>query len=83
MNAFTIAGTILLAGFLPLGVVAVFSREIDGLAALELCGALATLVFLCLGEGFHRSAYFDVPVITAAATWIGGMIFVRFFGKYV
>jgi multisubunit Na+/H+ antiporter MnhF subunit len=83
VNAFTIAGTLLLAGFVPPALVAVFSREIDGLAALEICGALATLVFLCLGEGFHRSAYFDVPVITAAATWIGGMIFVRFFGRYV
>jgi multisubunit Na+/H+ antiporter MnhF subunit len=83
MNAFTIAGMALLVGFVPLGVVCVLQREIDGIAALELCGALATLIFLCLGEGFHRSAYFDVPVVCAAATWIGGMVFARFFGRYI
>ena len=83
MNAFTIAGTVLLAGFVPLGIVCLRAREIDGVAALELCGVLATLIFLCLGEGFHRSAYFDVPVICAAVTWIGGLIFARFFGRYI
>jgi multisubunit Na+/H+ antiporter MnhF subunit len=83
MNAFTIAGTILIAAFVPLAIVCMRAREIDGVAALELCGALATLVFLCLGEGFHRSAYFDVPVICAAATWVGGLIFARFFGRYI
>lgn len=68
---------------MPLGAVCVLAREIDGVAALELCGALATLVFLCLAEGFHRSAYFDVPVICAAVTWIGGLVFARFFGRYI
>ncbi len=82
MNAFVIAGFVLLLAFVPLGIVCVVSPEIDGVAAVELCGALATLVFLCLGEGFHRSAYFDVPVISAAATWIGGIVFVRFLGRY-
>jgi multisubunit Na+/H+ antiporter MnhF subunit len=83
MNAFTIAGMALLAGFVPLGVVCVVQRVIDGVAALELCGALATLTFLCLGEGFHRSAYFDVPVVCAAVTWIGGLIFARFLGRFI
>lgn len=72
----------LIVGFVPLGAVCVLAREIEGVAALELCGALTTLVFLCLAEGFHRSAYFDVPVICAAVTWIGGLIFARFFGRY-
>jgi multisubunit Na+/H+ antiporter MnhF subunit len=74
---------VLLLAIVPLGIVCVVSPEIDGVAALELCGALVTLIFLCLGEGFHRSAYFDVPVICAAATWIGGLIFARFFGRYI
>lgn len=73
----------LIVGFVPLGAVAVLEREISGVAALEVCGALATLIFLCLAEGFHRSAYFDVPVICAAVTWIGGLVFARFFGRYI
>jgi multisubunit Na+/H+ antiporter MnhF subunit len=82
VNAFTVAGFALLFAFVPLLLVCLVSEEIDGVAAVELCGALATLIFLCLGEGFHRSAYFDVPVISAAATWIGGIVFVRFLGRY-
>jgi multisubunit Na+/H+ antiporter MnhF subunit len=83
VNAFTVAGVALLAGFVPLGYVCVREREIDGVAALELCGVLSTLVFLCLSEGFHRSAYFTVPVVCAVATWIGGLVYARFFGRYL
>lgn len=83
MNAFTIAALALLAGFVPLGVVVLRAREIDGVVALELCGVLATLDLLCLGEGFHRGVYFDVPVICAAVTWIGGLVFARFLGRFL
>jgi multisubunit Na+/H+ antiporter MnhF subunit len=83
VNAFTIAGFALILGFVPLGALCLVAREIDGVVALELCGVLATLAFLCLAEGFHRSAYFDVPVICAVATWIGGVVFVRFFGRFI
>lgn len=81
MNAFLIAGTVLIAAFLPLAALCAFAREIDGLAALQLCGTLATLAFICLAEGFGRSTYFDVPVICAVATWVGTVIYARFLGK--
>lgn len=83
MNAFTIAALALLAGFVPLGLVVLRAREVDALVALELCGVVATLDLLCLGEGFHRGVYFDVPVVAAALTWIGGIVFARFFGRYL
>lgn len=83
MNAFTIAATALLAGFVPLGALCVAGREIDAVVALQVAGTLATLILLCLGEGFHRSAYFDVPVACAVCTWIGGLIFARFFGRWI
>jgi multisubunit Na+/H+ antiporter MnhF subunit len=81
VNVFVIAAFALLLGFVPLGLVCLFAREIDGVAALELCGSLATLVLLCLAEGFHQSFAFDVPVICAAGTWIGGLAFARFFSR--
>jgi multisubunit Na+/H+ antiporter MnhF subunit len=71
----------LLLGFVPLGWVALRERELDGVVALELGGAVATLVLLCLGEGFHRSSYFDVPVVCVVVTWIGALVFTRFFGR--
>lgn len=81
MNAFTIAATALLLGFVPIGIVCLRERELDGVVALELAGAVAALVFLCLGEGFHRSSYLDVPIVCAALTWVSGMVFVRFFAR--
>jgi len=81
VNAFTIAATALLAGFVPVGIVCVRGRHVDGVVALELAGSLACLVFLCLGEGFHRSSYFDVPIVCAVLTWISGFVFVRFFAR--
>jgi multisubunit Na+/H+ antiporter MnhF subunit len=81
VNAFTIAATVLLVGFVPIGIVCISARELDGVVALELAGAVAALVFLCLGEGFHRSSYFTVPIVCAALTWVSGMVFVRFFAR--
>ena len=81
MNAFAWASLGLVLGFVPLGALILLAREIDGLVALELCGTLTTLALLCLGEAFHRSAYFDVPVICAVMTWVGGLVFARFFSR--
>lgn len=83
MNAFTLAGTLLLLGFVPLGAVCLLAREIDGVAALQLCGTLTTLVLLCLAEGFHKSSYFGVGVVAATLTLLGGLVFARFFGRFL
>jgi multisubunit Na+/H+ antiporter MnhF subunit len=83
MNAFTIAATVMLGGFVPVGIVAVRGGAIDALAGLELAGALATTILLCLAEGFGRSSYFDVPVVCAAVTWVSGLIFARFLGRHI
>jgi len=67
----------------PLGAVCVLEREIDGVVALQLCGTLTTLILICLAEGFQRSAYMGLAVVSAAVTWIGGLVFARFFGRYL
>jgi len=63
------------------GIVCVRARTIDAVVAVELCGTLATLTLLCLAEGFHRGIYFNVALISAGTSWIGGLIFARFFGR--
>ena len=83
MNAFTLAATVMLAGFVPIGAVAVRAGPIDALAGLELAGALATTVLLCLAEGFGRPSYFGVAVVCAAVTWVSGLIFARFLGRHI
>jgi multisubunit Na+/H+ antiporter MnhF subunit len=81
VNAFAVAAAALLAGLAPLGWVAARRRPIDGLVALEAAGALTVLALLCLAEAFHRSTYYDVAVVAALMSWIGGIVFTRFLSR--
>lgn len=83
MNAFTVAATVLLGGFVPLGWAASRRRPIDGLVALELAGTLTMLALLCLAEGFHRSFEYGVAVVAAVLVWVGGLVFARFLGRWL
>jgi len=83
VNAFETAATALLCGYVPLGYVALRRRPIDGLVALELGGALAVLVLLCFAEGFHRSFEYGLAIVAAVLTWVGGLVFARFFGRWL
>jgi multisubunit Na+/H+ antiporter MnhF subunit len=83
VNAFEIAAAVLLAGFVPLGTVAVRSRPVDGLVALSAAGTLTTLVLLCFAEGFDRSFEFGVAVVAAVMTWAGGLVFARILGRWL
>ena len=78
MNAFEVAALALVLGFVPLLWVCLRERAIDGVVALELGGTLATLVLLCLAEGYHRGIYMAVAIVCAAVTWISGRVFARF-----
>ena len=83
MNAFEVAATALLAGYVPLLWVAMRRRPIDGLVALELGGAIGVLVLLCLAEGLHRSFEYGVAVIGAMLSWTGGLVIARFLGRWL
>jgi multisubunit Na+/H+ antiporter MnhF subunit len=81
VNAFEVAALALVIGFVPLLWVCLREREIDGVVALELAGSVATLVLVCLAEGYHRGIYMAVAVVCAAVTWISGLVFARFLGR--
>ena len=83
MNAFLIAATVLLATLAPLLFVASLRRPIDGLVAVEAAGAVTTLALLCLSVGLDDSVLFTVAVIAVVASWIGGLLFARFLGRWI
>lgn len=83
MNAFVIAATVLIAALAPLLLVASVRRPIDGLVAVEAAGAVSTLALLCLSVGLGDSILFTVAVIAAVASWIGGLMFARFLGRWI
>ena len=82
MNAFLIASTVMLAALAPLLVVASLRRPIDGLVALQAAGSVTTLALVCLSVGLGNSLYFTAAVIATVATWIGGLVFARFLGRW-
>ena len=82
MNAFLIAATALIAMTALPGFVILRGSIMDAVAALVLVSTTLTLALLCLCEGFHRSAYFNVPIVAAVSTLIGSLIFVRFVGRF-
>ena len=82
MNAFLVASTVLLAALAPLLVAASRWRPIDGLVVVQTTGAVATLALVCLSVGLGNPLYFTVAVVAAVASWIGGLVFARFLGRW-
>lgn len=82
MNAFLIAAAVLLAALAPLLVAASLRPPIDGLVVVQTAGTVATLALVCLSVGLGNSVYFTVAVIAAVASWIGGLVFARFLGRW-
>lgn len=83
MNAFVIAATVLIAALAPLLLAASVRPPIDGLVVVEVAGAVTTLALLCLSVGLGDSVLFTVAVIAAIASWIGGLVFARFLGRWI
>jgi multisubunit Na+/H+ antiporter MnhF subunit len=67
--------TIALAALVP---VAMRRPLLEGVVALEVAGADATLVLLLLAEGTRRQAFADLALVLAACSFAGAIAFVRF-----
>jgi multicomponent Na+:H+ antiporter subunit F len=80
VNVWLIAATALLAVLLPCGWVLLRGRPRDALVALELASTVVTVVLVLLAEGFHRSSYFNVPLLLASMSFVGTLVFIRFLG---
>ena len=80
MNVWLSAATVLLAGVVPCGWVLLRGRLTDALVALELASTILAVVLVLLAEGFHRSSYFVLPLVLAALSFVGSLVFIRFLG---
>jgi multicomponent Na+:H+ antiporter subunit F len=83
VNAWLWAGTVLLLGLVPLGIVCLRAPLLDAVVALELAGIVVTLVLLVLAEGFARSVYFELALVLAVVTLAGSLAYVRFFERWL
>jgi len=80
VNVWLIGATALLPGLLPCGFVLLRGRLTEALVALELGSTVVTVVLVLLAEGFGRSSYFVLPLVLAALSFVGTLVFVRFLG---
>jgi multisubunit Na+/H+ antiporter MnhF subunit len=80
VNVWLIAATVLLTGLLPCAWVLLRARLTDALVALELASTVVTVVLVLLAEGFQRSSYFELPLVLAAVSFVGTLVFIRFLG---
>jgi multisubunit Na+/H+ antiporter MnhF subunit len=81
VNVWLWAATALLMLFVPLGSVVLFSARIDAFVAMQTTGSLGTLIFVLLAEGFGRSSYATLALVSALLTFVGGLVFLRFFAR--
>jgi multicomponent Na+:H+ antiporter subunit F len=78
VNAWLWAAAVLTAALaVPLWV-AVRRPLLDGIVALEVAGANATLVLLLIAEGTKREPFGDLALALAITSFAGGLAFLRF-----
>jgi multicomponent Na+:H+ antiporter subunit F len=80
VNVWLVAATTLLVAIVPCGWVLLRGRLTEALVALELTATLITVVLVLLAEGFHRSSYFVLPLVAAALSFVGSLVYIRFLG---
>ncbi len=83
MNPWIVAATVLVLALVPCGIVCVRGGPIDRLAGLEAGGTIEVMTFLILAEAYHRPAFFDLALTLALLMFAGGLVFARFFERWL
>jgi multicomponent Na+:H+ antiporter subunit F len=78
-----IAAAVMLVGLAPLIVFATRASPPDGLVALNIGGDIATLVLLLLAAGTGREPFFDLAVVSALLSFVGGLAYARFLERWL
>ena len=83
MNAFVVAAIGIFVATLPCLIVVWRGRAMEAVVAYEAIGAITVMVLLLLAEGFQRSGEFEFPVLLAVLMLGSGLVFVRFFERWL
>jgi multicomponent Na+:H+ antiporter subunit F len=83
VSIYLIAAAVMLVGLAPLIVFATRASPPDGLVALNIGGDIATLVLLLLAAGTGREPFFDLAVVSALLSFVGGLAYARFLERWL
>jgi multicomponent Na+:H+ antiporter subunit F len=78
MNEWLWAAAVLTVALAALVAVAIRRPLLEGVIALEIAGANATLIMLALAEGTRRQSFVDLALVLAVCSFAGGIAFIRF-----
>lgn len=83
MNLWLIAALALLVGLVPCSIVIYKEAPMDRLVGLELASVIVCLILLLIAQGIHRPPFFDLALAAALLSFAGGLVFARFFERWV
>lgn len=78
MSAFLITAIVMLAAFVPCGVVVLKGGAMEAVVAFEAVASVTVIVLLLIAEGFERPGEFELPLLGAVLSYGSGLVFVRF-----
>jgi len=83
MNVFVLAAIGMLFAVVPCLAVIWRGGVMEAVVAYEAIGAIAVMVLILLAEGFRRTGEFELPVLLAILMLGSGLVFVRFFERWL
>jgi multicomponent Na+:H+ antiporter subunit F len=83
MNVFVLAAIGMLLAVVPCLVVICRGGVMEAVVAYEVIGSIAVMVLLLLAQGFKRTDEFELAVLLAVLMLGSGLVFVRFFERWL
>ena len=83
MTAFVLAAIGMLAAVVPCLIVVWRGQTMEAVVGYEAISMLVLLILILLPEGFRRSSEFELPMLLALLLLGSGLVFARFFERWL
>jgi len=83
VNAFVLAAIGMLVAVIPCLVVVWRGQAMEAVVGYEAISMLVLLILILLPEGFRRSSEFELPMLLALLLLGSGLVFARFFERWL
>lgn len=82
MNAWLVAGSVLLLGLIPCGIAVSRGKPVERLVALEMASIETALAVLLFAKGFNRPSFIDLALTLALLSIPGSLLFVHYMERW-
>jgi len=81
MSVWMVAAVVLVATLAPLGGLAAFGSQEDGLVALQMASLIATVALLVMARALERQILVDLAVVLGVCSFAGGLAYATLLGR--